>query len=242
MFRPICIIAGGTVLLYAAGKVLSRTRDDADPTESEFWPLTLFENLDSAINLVSSVVTGNRRLTVAKLNQAGVVLDSPVDLASRASTTVGRDVDVDSYSLARAIVSEASSGESDTSKLYRAHVLINLSNSRGLSLTQLATAHTNPDRDGHYGRQIGGTFATTADPYVRDLELAELARSESDSTGGAIQFSDRNAFGIQAGTTDWSNHVAQRESEGKAGGTLPGSPGTLVFWWRGFLPTNARAI
>jgi hypothetical protein len=202
----------------------------------------LFENIDAAANLVSSLVTGNKRLTVAKVNEAGVVIDTPDSLNAKAVSVIGRDVDVDSYSLARAIRSESSTLESDSSKLYRAHVLVNLANSRGLSLTQLALSHTNPDRDGHYGRQIGGAFATTQDPYVRDLELAEQARSESDSTGGAIQFSDRNAFGIQAGTTNWSNHVAQRESEGKTGGTLLGAPDTLVFWWRGFLPPNARAI
>ena len=240
--HPVVIVAGGTALLYGVGKVLARTSDDADPTEGEFWPITLFENIDNAANLISSVVTGNRRLTVAKVNAAGVVLDTPSGLVQSAATVVDRDVDTDSYSLARAIRSEASSGESESSKLYRAHVIINLANSRGLTVTQLALAHTNPDRDGHYGRQIGGAFATTQDPYVRDLELAEQARSESDSTGGAIQFSDRNAFGVQAGTTNWSNHVAQRESEGKTGGLLPGAPSTLVFWWRGFLPSNARAI
>ena len=240
--HPVCIVAGGAALLYGAGKLFARTSDDADPTEGEFWPITLFENIDNAANLLSSIVTGNRRLTVAKVNEAGVVLDSPGALVESASRVVGRSVDVDSYSLGRALRSEASSGESESSKLYRAHVLINLANSRGLTLTQLALSHTNPNRDGHYGRQIGGAFATTNDPYVRDLELAEQARSESDSTGGAIQFSDRNAFGVQEGTTNWSEHVAQRESEGKTGGLLPGAPSTLVFWWRGFLPSNARAI
>lgn len=242
MIRPICIVAGGAVLLYAAGKAFVRTRDDADATEGEFWPFTLFENIDAAANLLTSVVTGNRRLTVAKLNEAGVVLDDPADLVARAAAVVGREVDADSYSLARALRSESGGDESDTAKLYRAHVLINLASSRGLTLTQLALAHTNPNRDGRYGRQIGGAFATTQDPYVRELELAEKARSESDSTGGAIQFSDQLAFGIQAGTTDWRSHVAQRESEGKAGGILPGAPTTLVFWWRGFIPANARAI
>lgn len=241
MIRPICIVAGGAAVLYAGGKLLARTSDDADPTEGEFWPITLLSNIDSAVNVLSSAVTGNRRLTVARVNQAGVVLDSPDVLTQQAVRVVGRDVDRDSYSLARALRSEAGE-ESDTSKLYRAHVLINQSNGRGLTLTQLALAHTNPDRDGRYGRQIGAAFATTQDPYVRDLELAEQARSESDSTGGAIQFSDRNAFGVQAGTTNWSNHVVQRESEGKTGATLVGAPDSLVFWWRGFLPANARAI
>lgn len=239
---PVCYVLGGAAVLYGAGKLLARTSDDADPSSDQFWPITLLSNIDAAANLLSSLVTGNRRLTVAKVNEAGVVLDIPSTLVESASRVVGRDITLDSYSLARALASEAGSGESDTSKLYRAHVLINQANSRGLSLTQLALAHTNPNRDGRYGRQIGGAFATTQDPYVRDLELAEQARSESDSTGGAIQFSDRNAFGIQAGTTNWSNHVAQRESEGKTGGTLSGASNTLVFWWRGFLPANARAI
>jgi hypothetical protein len=228
---------GGT---YAILKLAS-DRDSADANDEDESFFGLIRTVETIFDLAQSLATGDRRLTSARKNSAGVVLDSPDELVTAATELLGRPVDKDRYSLARALRSEGGN-ESDQSKGYRASVILNQAKSRGLSVTQLALLHTNPARDGHYGKQIGGAFATTQDPFESDLFVAESADPSADTTGGAIQFSDRDSFGVQEGTSNWSEHVAQRQSEGKIGAILPGARSGLVFWYRGFLPSFATRI
>jgi len=237
--RWYCWVLLGGAGIYGVAKVLE---ESADPSDDEGPIQSFITTVSTLVDLIQSQVTGDRRLTSAKKNAAGVVLDTVDDLVSAAETVVGRSIDRDAYSLARALRSEGGN-ESETSKRYRAAVILNQARSRGLSVTSLALLHTNAARNGHYGKQIGAAFATSEDPFESDLAIAESADVDNDPTGGAIQFSDKGGFsGIQEGTSTWSEHVAQRISEGKSGGTLPDARRGLVFWWRGFIPKFATPI
>lgn len=240
--HPICYVALGLGGAYVTLRIFSRPDDSADPFDEESLPLSLTRGISSGIDYVGAVVTGNQRLSSARKNIAGVVLDTSADLIFQAESILGRPVGSDAYTLARAVRSEGGS-ESEFSKCLRAHVLINLARQRGMTVTALGLLHTAPARNGHYGRQIGGAFSTSEDPYTSDLQVGEDALADSaDPTGGSIQFSDRSAFGVQEGTSSWQNHVASRYAEGKKGATLAGARSGLVFWYKGFLPANAKEI
>lgn len=232
--RTLIVIVGCVFLLYALSALESE-----DEGADESW----LNNLKRQLGGVMDKVLGNARLTKARVNAAGVVLDTVPELQAQASEVVGYAVSADALTLSRAIASEAGKDDTVASRLYRCHVIINLASRSGLSVTNLALKHTSTARNGHYGKQIGGAFATSKDSYAEDLTIAQLALTQrglsQDPTGGAFQFSDKHGFGVQAGTSEWEEHVAVRKGEGKTGANLPDAPKSLVFWYKGFLPGQA---
>lgn len=197
----------------------------------------LFSSVDGGINFVSDLVGSGQRLTTSSTNSDGVVLQDPDHLLAEACETVGRDISADAYALARMVRSEAGSSDLLT-KVRLANVAMNQARSLGWSVYDVIVYHKTASRDGRYGAQISGRFASTRDPYESDLEAAEKAL-QGDITGGATNFAHQSAFGKQLGTaSNIQPFVDTLASEGKVPGYY--SPDSnLIFFWRGSVPDDA---
>lgn len=152
-----------------------------------------------------------------------------------------RGVNVDVYSLARAM-------QSEDPWHYAARIGIgwcvkNHANNLKISITTLVTRNKNPnhaDHNGFYGREVPGQYcATTLDPDNSTIIDAQsiIDGSIDDPTGGATLWDGPS--GQDAAHTrnpeqvpnDWAAQKAQRESEGYTLVELPGVTST-VFWRR----------
>ena len=191
------------------------------------------------------VVDRGARLTRCTVNASGVVQETPEQLAAAAGAVVGRDVSTDANSLARMVRSEEGRA-GQLAKNYLCHVGLNQAAAAGWTVTQWAAFHTTAARSGHYGKQISGRVATIEDPYTSDLDVAEHALAERaaglDPTGGATNFVDTGAFGVQEGTRTFEDVRSEWEADGKVFGRLSDTPGHLVFAWAGSLPDVAEAL
>jgi hypothetical protein len=191
--------------------------------------------------LIADLAEQGRQLTHATVDASGVVTDDPRGLVDAAGALLGRPVDPDAYALARMLRSEEGTAGQIT-KVYLANVAQNQARALGWSIWELMLYHKTESRAGRFGRQISGRFATTSDPFESDLAAAEWALSNPDQTGGALNFADRRAFGVQEGSTTFTDFAASLAKEGKQPGTLPSAPDKLVFFWRGDLPDNATGV
>jgi len=208
------------------------------------WALLDVSPIDLAelgAGMISDAAERGRQLTTSTLNADGVVLEDPQALVDAAGAALGRPIDREAYALARMVRSEEGSAGQIT-KVYLANVAQNQARALGWSLWDLMLYHKTPERAQRFGRQISGRFATTLDPFESDLAAAEWALANPDQTGGAVNFADRRAFGIQEGTTTFAAFVATLADEGKQPGTLPSAPDKLVFFWRGGLPDVATGV
>lgn len=194
----------------------------------------LFSSAKEGVDVLTDLVGSGRKLSTSTRDDAGVVEQEPDDLRAQAESTMGRDVSEDAYALARMVRSEAGSADL-TTKVRLANVAINQAHALGWSPYQVIVFHNTPSRDGRYGKQISGRFASTLDPYEVDLKAAEQAL-QGDITGGATNFAHQSAFGKQLGTaSNIQPFVDTLASEGKVPGYF-GSDSNLIFFWRGSVP------
>jgi hypothetical protein len=196
--------------------------------------------LDKAVNTISDITERGRRLSDSHIDARGIVTEDPVSLRAQAQSILKRDISADAYAAARMVRSEDGSASTLT-KARLVGVAMNQARKLGWSVDRLIRFHTDAQRDGRFGLQITGRFASTRDPYENDLAAAELALSLGDQTEGAMNFAHRNAFGIQPGTGTFESFVATMRNEGKRGGVFPESS-NLVFFWRGDVPAIAMPI
>jgi len=173
----------------------------------------------------------------------GVVQEDVGTLAAQASAVLGRPVANDAYALAKVCRSEEGRAGQMT-KVYLCHVMLN--QARGGDVVATIEAHNTAARDGHFGEQISGAVSSVQDPYESDLNAAEYALAQraqgEDPTGGATNFVDKRAFGVQAGTGSFADLVARWGASGKVPGNLPDASANVVFFWAGGLPDVAEAI
>ena len=193
---------------------------------------------EGGISMAKDVVTKGRRLTTCTTTDEGVVVEEPDDLLVQASETLGRSISADAYSLARMVRSEGGSSDYGT-KVRLACVAINQARALGWSVRGVIVYHKTSWRNGRYGAQISGRFASGSDPYEIDLRAAEEAL-QGDVTGGATNFAHQGAFGVQAGTaSSIDSFVRTLAAEGKVPGHYPPDTNT-VFFWRGKVPGGAE--
>jgi hypothetical protein len=188
----------------------------------------------AAAPAVRDFVQRGRRLTSSSKRDDGVIVETPSELASLAGDDIGRDVAVEAYALARMIRSEA--GNRDVAeKVAVAWVAVNDAFALGWALLRTLTYHTAAARNGRFGPQIGGRYATTSDPYENDLAIAEavLAGELDDPTGGATKFVHRNAFGTQPGTRTFEEVSAAWLAEGYVAAELPDVASDFVVFRKG---------
>lgn len=156
--------------------------------------------IDDAINSV----TRGARLTNAPYDKSsGLVSDSPDSLANSCG------LDIETYSLARAISSEEGTS-TDGTKLAVGWAINNAAIQKyGGDITRLVTTGS-----GSYGIQrLVGYCSTARDPYEGDATIAAaiLTGAMADPTGGATQF-DRPAGENAAQVRPTGLRVAKRLS------------------------------
>ncbi len=209
----------------------------------------LTSSVKEGVDVVTDLIGSGRRLTYStqslgpdeehpdRLPQ-GVVEQDPDDLLIDACGIVGREISPDAYALARMVRSEAGSAGKLT-KVRLANVAMNQARALGWSVYNVVVYHKTATRDGRYGAQISGRFASSRDPYESDLLAAEEAL-QGDITGGATNFAHQSAFGKQLGTaSNIQPFVDTLASEGKVPGFYaPDS--NLIFFWRGSVPDGVK--
>lgn len=161
----------------------------------------------------------------------GVVIESPADEAKRLN------VDVDTLSLARAMVSEErTSGE--TARVAVGHAVLNHAKSSKISVTKLVTrSKTHPEADGRYSRQDKGKYCTTFDPPTEDsLVLATniISGSIPDPTGGATLFDNPTSQDLlhKVYPDKWKSSEEIAAKRQAAGYTAINVEGTTTRFWR----------
>jgi hypothetical protein len=187
---------------------------------------------------MSDLVGSGRRLSTSHEDSNGVVLEDPDDLLAQAIRTLGGPISADSYALARMVRSEAGPADLVT-KVRLANVAINQARALGWSPFDVIVYHKTATRNGRYGAQISGRFASGSDPYEIDYKAAVKALSE-DITNGAINFAHQSAFGKQLGTaSSIQPFVDTLAQEGKVPGYYP-PDSNLIFFWHGEVPDGAK--
>jgi hypothetical protein len=190
------------------------------------------QTMDSLLSLAS--LGRGSRLTRAPYNTTtGVVPGAPEDLAAQAG------LDVEAYSLARAIASEE--GHSDfLIKVAVAWAIKNYADKHGRTITSLVTRANNGAHAGRYGtqRDIDQASAnynksdrycsTATDPYEEEGRIAQgvLEGSIADTTNGADQF-DR-----PAGESDPDRIAQNRINAGAELVDVDGIDTSKIRFWR----------
>lgn len=187
------LVGGGALLLWEGDEVVSTARD---------------------------LVTKGRRLSHGPaLGTNGQVNADPELLRAEAAATLGREVTLEAYALARMLRSEGGKG-SPAEKQARAHVALNDAAAHDWSIV-----HTIAGPDGLFGQQRGWRYASGSDPYENDLAVAEavLEGELEDNTGGAVKFVDIDSFGVQPGTGSYFDLVERWAKEGLEPYTVEGT-------------------
>lgn len=191
----------------------------------------------TVVNTVSDVIGRGDRLTYTTLDPNGMIPDDPDDLVTAASAVLGRQIDADTYALARMARSEGiAAGD------LRIHVALNdladlnTRNGYGWDAQDLITYSTDAAARGHFGQQLHRRYASTQDPYAGDVVLAEQTQAQHqagiDPTGGAVKFVDKSSFGVQAGTGSYDALVATWAPEGLQPFNVPGYSDDFVVFRR----------
>lgn len=200
--------------------------------------LTLWKGKLAAL-AIRDVIDRGERLTYTTPDANGVILVDPGELAAVAGAVVGRDVERDAYALARMGRSEGTDGRE-----YRMHVALNdladlQAHGKGgtfPTLESLFTYSTSSAERGLFGDQRGRRYATTRDPHVGDLLLAEKVLADRaaglDYAQGAIKFVDKSSFGKQAGTRTYDQVLAEWTGDGLFPFNLPGATSNFVLFAR----------
>jgi len=193
--------------------------------------------------VVWSVVTAPAPLAepTALLDDGTVTVDgeTPADPYALAA---GKGKDPNVYALARTLHSEQASGPR-VAREGIAWAIVNEARHVGRSVLSLVTRAgrkvngawvPHPTGNGHFGRQNQGRYAATsrdADEEAYEIAAGVLGGTIDDPTGGARQFDDVDAFGVQPGTqaSDADRVAADRIAAGNELVQLPGAP-SLRFW------------
>jgi len=179
--------------------------------------LALVLGAKPAAELLADLGRRGRRLTVSTLDARGIVAQRPADLRAEASRTLGRDVDLDAYALARMLRSEAGS-RSVEEKIALAWVARNDARELDRDVIETLTLRRDRTMRGLFGQQAAGAgrYATTRDPYEGDLAIAEavLFGRVPDPTGGAVKFVHEKSFGVQPGTRNFADVLETWSREG----------------------------
>jgi hypothetical protein len=138
----------------------------------------IFSSAKGGLDVVTDFVGAGDRLTVSTHDDAGVIREDPEDLRAQAEKYLGREVSEDAYALARMVRSEAGSADLVT-KVRLANVAMNQARALGWSPYQVIVFHTTGARDGRYGSQITGRFASGKDPYEIDQFRAPIGFRET---------------------------------------------------------------
>lgn len=180
------------------------------------------------------LVDRGRRLTKSTTNAAGVVLEAPEELVAAAGRLLGRTVTLDAYAMARVVRSEVGTRAS-VEKVAVAWVLRNDAADLNWSIARAVTFHRTASRDGRFGRQTSGRYASGLDPYESDLNIAEsvLSAHFPDPTRGALKFVHKAAFGVQAGTRTYEEVLAEWRREGLEPRSVHGAADDFVVFTRG---------
>lgn len=189
---------------------------------------------------MTDLVGAGKRLSSSTRDDAGIVVEDPEELREQAATAsgLGSELTSDTYALARMVRSEAGSADL-TTKVRLACVAINQARALGWSPYDVIVYHKSGSRDGRYGSQITGRFASGSDPYEIDVKAAVLAQ-QNDITNGATNFAHQNAFGKQLGTaSSIQPFVDTLAQEGKVPGYFP-PDSNLIFFWRDSVPSGAK--
>lgn len=186
---------------------------------------------DGFWDIITSIQKGARVTHAPYSKTTGVVPGTPTELASVAG------VDVDTYSLARALASEEGNSSAAT-QVAVAWAIRNHAEQAGKSLTELVTAAKLASHRGKYGTQRNievGTVgyngsdrycSTAQDPYAGHLQVAigVLDGTFPDITGGADQF-DR-----PSGESNPEHVAANRKASGSELVEVEGTDGDIRFW------------
>lgn len=134
-----------------------------------------------------------RRVTNARADAEGWVQTPPRELARQAGQTLGMPgpLDIEVYSLARAIGSETGGEASALEKAAIGWTVVNRASRRGWTLLHLATNTGDYGDRGLYGSQEHGRVMSTArDPTDADVYVATMILSGewTDMTGGSTMF------------------------------------------------------
>jgi hypothetical protein len=169
-----------------------------------------------------------------------MIMHNGVEPVEPATLAADRGVDLDVYSLARAMQSEDSHHDA---RIGIGWCIKNHANNLKTSITTLVTRNKNPnhtEHNGFYGREVPGQYcATTIDPDDVTITNARLIMEGSidDPTGGATLWDGpagqdaAHARNPEQVPNDWKAQKAQRESEGYTLVELSGITST-VFWRR----------
>lgn len=193
----------------------------------------LLGNLNQLLASLTSVGRGARLTRAPYDTTTGVVPGDPDALAAEAG------LDVETYSLARAISSEEGRS-SEAIKVAVAWAIKNYATKHGKSFTSLLTRANNTDHAGSYGTQKdidpsspeqgqSDRYASTSlDPYDDDRQIAIAVRTGSipDTTSGADQF-DR-----PRGERDPDAVAAKRIGAGAELVQVDGIDGDAIRFWR----------
>lgn len=199
---------------------------------------SLFSATRGVGDFMSDLVGAGRRLTVSATDNEGIVIEEPEALRLEACETLGEEVSADEYALARMVRSENGSASLET-KVRLACVAVNQARALRWSPYEVIVYHKTASRNGRYGRQISGRFASTRDPFEIDLKAARLALA-GDVTDGATNFAHQSAFGKQLGAaSSIQPFVDTMAAEGKVPGYYPPNS-DLIFFWRGSVPDGAK--
>ena len=189
-----------------------------------------------AVLVVGGVVALKGR---TRLNADGVVTLDGKTPASPEGLAAGAGTDPNRYALARVIQSEVG-GLSSAAKAAVAHAVLNEARARGVSVLALVTRQTLNGKpgpgNGYFGRQRGRYCASTQDPTLAVLALADDCASGviPDDTGGARWFDSPEAYGKQAGTANdgGAAHAQRERAAGKVAVAVPGVPLNTLRLWR----------
>ncbi len=173
-----------------------------------------------------------KRATVSTLDGSNDVIESPQSLLVQCIQTLGYDVSMDAYAIARMIRSEAGD-RGPEGKNWRAHIAINDANRLGKSLLSTVTYSKDASKRDRFGDQDDQRYATTRDPYENDVVIAlnvlyQRATGGEDPTGGALKFVNEDAF--KAGRFD--TVVANWAKEGLSPEAVPEVESDLVVFRR----------
>jgi len=186
---------------------------------------------DGIKDIISSIVKGKRMTNAPYSKTTGVVPGTPDSLAAIAG------VDVDVYSLARALASEEGTSSNGT-QVAVAWAIRNHASQAGKTITSLVTAAKLASHKGHYGTQRNievGTdgyngsdryCSTAQDPYAGHVQVAQgvLDGTFADPTDGADQF-DR-----PSGESNPDAVAANREASGSELVDVGDTDGGIRFW------------
>jgi len=163
------------------------------------------------------------------------VVESPAELAIKASVKLGRAgfIPLTTYTLATVLASEAGRGSTDA-KAAIAWAVKNAAKTRGANVFRLVAP------DGKFGSQQGRYCASGQPPTETDLKVAEAVESGKirDLTKGAVQWDSPQAQEAllkrkEAGYTKTAAQVAaMRMKDGKELVTIPGVDPSYLRLWR----------